>query len=156
MFLVLSSARASVGRRVVGQRGRLGTRDHLAGPAGNMAARRMTDADRTDLLRRYAAGEIRWRELQERGFADYVEVLGGLGELGLRPPMAPMTGPQRRLALAGHRDYPRGAAARGPAARRRAEPDVSGPFGLISNKSRELIYSLNEVVQARGDRGPQR
>jgi hypothetical protein len=31
--------------------------------------------------------------LQERGIDDYVQVLGALGELGLRPPMAAMTGP---------------------------------------------------------------
>jgi len=30
---------------------------------------------------------------QERGFENYVQVLGALGELGLRPPMAPMEGP---------------------------------------------------------------
>lgn len=53
----------------------------------------MIEPEKQDLLRRYAAGEVTWRELQERGFADYVEVLGGLGELGLRPPIAPMTGP---------------------------------------------------------------
>jgi hypothetical protein len=53
----------------------------------------MGEAERHEALRGYAAGEITWRELQERGFVDYVEVLGGLGELGLRPPIAPMTGP---------------------------------------------------------------
>ena len=64
----------------------------------------MLDPDKTALLRRYAAGEVTWRELQERGFADYLEVLAGLGELGLRPPIAPMTGPnvaarQRGIAI---------------------------------------------------------
>lgn len=48
---------------------------------------------REALLRDYAAGQVSWRELRERGFDDYIEVLGGLGELGLRPPMAPMSGP---------------------------------------------------------------
>lgn len=48
---------------------------------------------REALLRDYAAGEVSWRELRELGFEDYIEVLGGLGELGLRPPIAPMTGP---------------------------------------------------------------
>jgi hypothetical protein len=51
------------------------------------------DARRESLIRQYAAGEITWRALRTRGFDDYVQVLGGLGELGLRPPIAPMTGP---------------------------------------------------------------
>ena len=59
----------------------------------------MDEAERTDLLRRYAACDVTWHELQERGFADYVEVLGGLGELGLRPPIAPMTGPNVEARL---------------------------------------------------------
>jgi hypothetical protein len=49
--------------------------------------------ERETLLRDYAAGRVTWRAMQERGFRDYVQVLGGLGELGLRPPMAPMEGP---------------------------------------------------------------
>ena len=49
--------------------------------------------ERESLLRGYAAGDVTWRALRERGFEDYVEVLGGLGELGLRPPIAPMEGP---------------------------------------------------------------
>jgi hypothetical protein len=53
----------------------------------------MIETERERLIRRYAAREITWRELQERGFEDYVEVLGALGELGLRPPVAPMEGP---------------------------------------------------------------
>jgi hypothetical protein len=62
------------------------------------------DADRENLIRQYAAGEITWHALRERGFEDYVQVLAGLGELGLRPPIAPMTGPnvaarQRGIAL---------------------------------------------------------
>ncbi len=68
------------------------TPPHCPTPCG-VARSDMPDAEKTDLLRRYAANAITWRELQERGFADYVEVLGGLGELGLRPPIAPMTGP---------------------------------------------------------------
>lgn len=55
----------------------------------------MEAQSREDLLRRYAAGDVAWRELQERGFDDYVAVLGGLGALGLRPPIAPMAGPNR-------------------------------------------------------------
>ncbi len=62
------------------------------------------DADRESLIRKYAAGDITWHALRERGFEDYVQVLAGLGELGLRPPIAPMTGPnvaarQRGIAL---------------------------------------------------------
>jgi len=53
----------------------------------------MAETDKQKLIRQYAAGEITWRALRERGFRDYVEVLGALGELGLRPPIAPMEGP---------------------------------------------------------------
>ncbi len=53
----------------------------------------MTEGDRDALIRQYAAGAITWHTLQTSGFNDYVQVLGGLGELGLRPPVAPMTGP---------------------------------------------------------------
>jgi hypothetical protein len=53
----------------------------------------MADSKQESLIRRYAAGEITWHELRERGFEDYVQVLGMLGELGLRPPLAPMEGP---------------------------------------------------------------
>ncbi len=55
----------------------------------------MQNREREALLRQYAADEISWRELRERGFENYVQVLGGLGELGLRPPLAPMEGPNR-------------------------------------------------------------
>ena len=48
---------------------------------------------RESMLRAYAAGTLSWTALRERGFEDYVQVLGGLGELGLRPPIAPMDGP---------------------------------------------------------------
>ena len=53
----------------------------------------MTETDKEKLVRQYAAREITWRELRERGFDDYVQVLGVLGELGLRPPIAAMRGP---------------------------------------------------------------
>jgi hypothetical protein len=53
----------------------------------------MIESDREHLIRQYAAREITWRELRERGFETYVEVLGALGALGLRPPVAPMDGP---------------------------------------------------------------
>jgi hypothetical protein len=64
----------------------------------------MTESDKEKLIRQYAGGEITWRQLRERGFDNYVQVLGALGELGLRPPLAPMRGPnvaarQRGIAI---------------------------------------------------------
>jgi hypothetical protein len=53
----------------------------------------MASKDREALIRQYAAGEITWSALRERGFENYVEVLAGLGEFGLRPPIAAMEGP---------------------------------------------------------------
>ena len=53
----------------------------------------MLEAAKENLVRQYAAGEITWHALRERGFEDYIQVLGALGELGLRPPIAPMAGP---------------------------------------------------------------
>lgn len=55
----------------------------------------MQPDERQVLIRQYAAGKITWHELRERGFDDYVQVLAGLGELGLRPPIAAMAGPNR-------------------------------------------------------------
>jgi hypothetical protein len=49
--------------------------------------------ERETLLRRYAAGEITWSALREQGFDHYGQVLAGLGALSLRPPTAPMVGP---------------------------------------------------------------
>jgi hypothetical protein len=51
------------------------------------------EREREALIRQYALGEITWHALRERGFDDYVQVLGALGELGLRPPVAAMVGP---------------------------------------------------------------
>src|SRR6266481_1254932 len=45
---------------------------------------------REKLLRDYAAGKVSWSALRRHGFDDYVAVLGGLGALGLRPPVAPL------------------------------------------------------------------
>lgn len=53
----------------------------------------MTGNERDKLIRQYAAGEITWSALRERGFENYVQVLAALGERGLRPPIAPMDGP---------------------------------------------------------------
>jgi hypothetical protein len=55
----------------------------------------MTEIEKEDLIRRYAAGDVTWHELRERGFENYVQLLGTLGALGLRPPIAPMDGPNR-------------------------------------------------------------
>ena len=68
-----------------------------------MEQERQAMADRTkeQLIRRYAAGEVTWHELREQGFDDYVQVLGALGELGLRPPVAAMTGPNVEARLRG-------------------------------------------------------
>ncbi len=55
----------------------------------------MTQTEKQALIRQYAAGEITWHTLRERGFDNYVQVLAGLGELGLRQPIAPMEGPNR-------------------------------------------------------------
>ncbi len=61
----------------------------------------MTPEERDGLIRQYAAGAITWHELQERGFETYVQVLGALGELDLRPPVAPMEGPNVAARLRG-------------------------------------------------------
>lgn len=61
----------------------------------------MADRTKEQLIRRYAAGEVTWHELREQGFDDYVQVLGALGELGLRPPIAAMTGPNVEARLRG-------------------------------------------------------
>ena len=55
----------------------------------------MTDNEKANLIRQYAAGGITWHTLRERGFKDYAHVLGGLGDLGLWPPVAAMQGPNR-------------------------------------------------------------
>jgi hypothetical protein len=45
------------------------------------------------MLRLYAARETTWFALRDHGFDNYRQVLAGLGELGLRPPVAPLEGP---------------------------------------------------------------
>ena len=52
-----------------------------------------TDTEKEKLLRAYATGDLAWSTLREKGFDSYVDVLAGLGRLGLRPPMAAMEGP---------------------------------------------------------------
>jgi hypothetical protein len=56
----------------------------------------MTESEREQLIRQYAAGEIAWSTLRQRGIENYLEVLAGLGRLGLRPPIAPLDGPNRQ------------------------------------------------------------
>jgi len=53
----------------------------------------MTSGEKEKLIRQYAAGEISWHELRERGFEDYIQVLAALGEHGLRQPVARLEGP---------------------------------------------------------------
>jgi hypothetical protein len=53
----------------------------------------MTETDKEKIIREYAAGEITWSALRRRGFDNYLDVLAELGKLGLRPPVAPMDGP---------------------------------------------------------------
>jgi hypothetical protein len=55
----------------------------------------MTENEKEQLVRRYAAGDIAWSTLRERGIENYVDVLASLGRLGLRPPIALMDGPNR-------------------------------------------------------------
>lgn len=53
----------------------------------------MTNIEQEALIRQYAAGDLAWSSLREKGFDSYLGVLGVLGRLGLRPPIAPMEGP---------------------------------------------------------------
>ncbi|HEX3863661.1 MAG TPA: hypothetical protein VHY35_18415 [Stellaceae bacterium] len=53
----------------------------------------VVQSEKGTLIRQYAAGEISWHALREHGFENYLQVLGALGELRLRPPIAPMSGP---------------------------------------------------------------
>jgi hypothetical protein len=53
----------------------------------------MTETDKEKIIREYAAGEVTWSALRQRGFDNYLDVLTELGKLGLRPPVAPMDGP---------------------------------------------------------------
>ncbi len=53
----------------------------------------MTESETEKLIRAYAAGEITWTSLRERGFDNFAEVLGALGDLGLRQPVAAREGP---------------------------------------------------------------
>ena len=61
----------------------------------------MTESEKEKLICQYAAGEIAWRTLRERGFENYLDVLTALGKLGLRPPVASMDGPNRESRARG-------------------------------------------------------
>ena len=61
----------------------------------------MTLDEKQALLRQYAAGDISWTSLRGRGIDNYRDVLAGLGALGLRPPIAPMDGPNVDARLRG-------------------------------------------------------
>ena len=61
----------------------------------------MTLDEKQALLRQYAAGDITWTSLRGRGIDNYRDVLAGLGALGLRPPIAPMDGPNVDARLRG-------------------------------------------------------
>lgn len=61
----------------------------------------MIGSERDRLIRQYAAGDITWSALRERGFANYLDVLAALGERGLRPPSAPMDGPNAEMRRRG-------------------------------------------------------
>ena len=59
--------------------------------------------NRTQLLRDYAAGRIAWAKLRHRGW-NYGDVLDGLGNLGLRPPIIGDGGPNA-AAIAKGREW---------------------------------------------------
>jgi hypothetical protein len=59
------------------------------------------EKEREELIRKYASCEISWSALREHNFDNYVDVLAALGELGLRQPTAPMTGPNNEVRLRG-------------------------------------------------------
>lgn len=68
----------------------------------------MSDDEKDQLVRRYAAGEISWSMLRRVGLDDFAEVLELLGARGLRPPLASMEGPNVESRLRG-RDWLRSA-----------------------------------------------
>lgn len=51
------------------------------------------DAATADHLRKYAHGEVTSRSVRDTTGLDYALILGGLSELGLRPPRASFDGP---------------------------------------------------------------
>jgi hypothetical protein len=61
----------------------------------------MTDSEKNALLRAYAAGDLTSTSLRSHGIDNYRDVLANLGALGLRPPVAPMDGPNVEARLRG-------------------------------------------------------
>lgn len=57
----------------------------------------MTDTKREDLIRQYAACDVTWTELREKGFDGYLDVLGAPGTLGPRPKIGPMASMHVRI-----------------------------------------------------------
>lgn len=53
----------------------------------------MTEAEKERLVRQYAVGEVSRRRCAGVASTFILNVLAALGELGLRPSMAPMEGP---------------------------------------------------------------
>jgi hypothetical protein len=53
----------------------------------------MIEPDGEKIISEYAGGGITWSALRRCGFENYLDVLTELGKLGLRPPVAPMDGP---------------------------------------------------------------
>jgi hypothetical protein len=52
-------------------------------------------------VRDCAAGKVSWRALRKHGLKSYIEVLSAMADLGLRPYMAPLTGPNVETRIAG-------------------------------------------------------
>jgi hypothetical protein len=58
---------------------------------------------RVELLKAYVAGEVSVHDLRRSGFGRNTDILAGLADLGLRPPLAAMDGPNvdtRRAGIA--------------------------------------------------------
>jgi hypothetical protein len=50
----------------------------------------MTQEQFETLVRDYADGKISWQLMKQKGIRNYLTVLGALGNLGLKPPKAPL------------------------------------------------------------------
>jgi hypothetical protein len=61
----------------------------------------VTETDKEKLVCQYTAGQVTWRTLRGRGIESYLDVLAALGQLGLRPPIAPMDGPNNAIRQGG-------------------------------------------------------
>lgn len=61
----------------------------------------LPQSTRHSLARRYAAGELSIQELRDAGHVRTIGVLADLAELGLRPPVADLDGPNAATRRAG-------------------------------------------------------